>query len=54
MLNKDVKYELMYKPPGATEHQNITEVLDKIILRLESLTNRVQILEDEIYGKDLF
>tara|TARA_A100001011_G_scaffold324316_1_gene346605 strand:+ start:410 stop:595 length:186 start_codon:yes stop_codon:yes gene_type:complete len=52
--------ELMYKPPGASEHINITEALDEIILTLRELEERMTIveefcdqvahLENEIYG----
>ena len=50
----------MYKPPGASEHINITEALDEIILTLRELEERMAIveefcdqvahLENEIYG----
>ena len=38
--------ELMYRQPDGTEHQNITEVLDEIILTLRELSERVTILEE--------
>ena len=33
----DEPFELMYRAPGETEHKNITEALDKIITRLDTL-----------------
>ena len=30
-------FELMYRAPGRTEHQNITEILDEIMIRLEKI-----------------
>ena len=45
------RIELMYKQPGATEHQNITEVLDEIILRLRYLEERAEVEDmDFNYG----
>ena len=38
--------ELMYKPPGASEHINITVALDEIILTLKELEERVRMIED--------
>ena len=59
--NEDEKVELMYRQPGLPEHQNITDVLDEMILTLRELNERVTIieefcdqviaeLEDESYG----
>ncbi len=39
------KIELMYRQPGAEKHQNITDVLDEVILRLRSLSERVTAIE---------
>ncbi len=39
-------FELMYKQPGAAEHQNITEALDEIILTLRELDIRVRQIEE--------
>ena len=41
------KVELMYRQPGAETHQNITDVLDEIIIALRDLTERVCKLEDK-------
>ena len=41
------KVELMYRQPGAETHQNITDVLDEIIITLRDLSNRVSKLEDK-------
>lgn len=40
------KVELMYKAPGAKEYQNITEVLDEILLTLSELSERMTIVEE--------
>ena len=39
-------FELMYRQPGAEEHQNVTEVLDEIILLLREIDHRVTKLEE--------
>ena len=38
--------QLMYRQPGLPEHQNITDVLDEIILTLRELNERMTILEE--------
>ena len=40
------KIELMYRQPGLPEHQNITDVLDEMILTIRELSERVTILEE--------
>ena len=40
------KFELMYRQPGLPEHQNITDVLDEIILKLRDIEQRLSKLED--------
>ena len=42
----DERVELMYRQPGADKHQNITDVLDEVILSLRSLTERVTAIEN--------
>ena len=41
------KVELMYRQPGAQHHQNITDVLDEIIIALRDLSERITKLEDK-------
>ncbi len=41
------RFELMYRQPGCSTHQNITDVLDEIIIALRDLTERVIELEDK-------
>ena len=41
------KVELMYRQPGAETHQNITDVLDEIIITLRDLSERLSKLEDK-------
>ena len=43
------KFELMYRQPGLPEHQNITDVLDEMILKLREMEQRLSKLED-YYG----
>ncbi len=35
----DAPVELMYRRPGSDEHENITDVLNDILIRLERLEN---------------
>jgi hypothetical protein len=39
------RFELMYRQPGLPEHQNITDVLDEIILTLRDIEKRLLLLE---------
>ena len=44
----ETRYELMYRRPGAQEHENITDVLDDILIRLERIEAKIdQHLDDE-------
>ena len=36
-MNKNENYELMYRRPGSDTHENITKVLDDILIRLEEI-----------------
>jgi len=38
--------ELMYRPPGEDEHQNITKVLDDMIIELRNQSQRLLELEE--------
>ena len=42
----DEKIDLMYRPPGESEHKNITDVLDEIILKLRELEERLNNMEE--------
>ena len=44
---EEKKVELMYRQPGCSSHQNITDVLDEIIITLRDLSDRVSKLEDK-------
>ena len=46
MQQQPDKVQLMYRQPGVSEHQNITDVLDEMILTIRELTERVIILEE--------
>ena len=46
MLNDDEKLELLYRQPGLPDHQNLTDVMDEIILTLRELSERVKIIEE--------
>ena len=41
--------ELMYRQPGLPEHQNITDVLDEIILTLRDMEDRLTRIEIELH-----
>tara|TARA_R110002050_G_scaffold5397_1_gene24075 strand:- start:746 stop:883 length:138 start_codon:yes stop_codon:yes gene_type:complete len=41
------KVELMYRQPGVQHHQNITDVLDEIIITLRELNERITKLEEK-------
>ena len=41
------KVELMYRQPGCSVHQNITDVLDEIIIALRDLSQRITKLEEK-------
>lgn len=43
----EYKMELMYRAPGRENHQNITEVLDEVMISLENLQNRLTKLEND-------
>ena len=38
-------FELMYRAPGRPDHQNVTEILDEVILRLEKIEQTLQEIE---------
>ena len=44
-MDENQRIELMYRQPGEEKHQNITEVLDEVILSLRSLSERVTAIE---------
>ena len=46
MTEDQDKVELMYRQPGLPEHQNITDVLDEMILTLRELCERMTIVEE--------
>ena len=45
-MNEEPKVELMYRQPGLPEHQNITDVLDEIILTMRELSERMTVVEE--------
>ena len=45
-MSEPVKFELMYRQPGVPEHQNITDVLDEIIIKLRDFETRIAKLEE--------
>ena len=40
--------ELMYRPPGESEHKNITQVLDELIVLTRRQDERILALEEQI------
>ena len=41
----EAPFELMYRAPGRENHQNITEILDEVMIRLENIEKTLQNLE---------
>ena len=46
-MDEEERVELMYRQPGLQHHQNITDVLDEIIIALRDLSERITKLEDK-------
>ena len=46
-MEEQEKVELMYRQPGLPNHQNITDVLDEIIITLRDLSERIIKLEEK-------
>ena len=40
-MDDQLKYELMYRRPGAEKHENITDVLDDILIRLGRIEDKI-------------
>ena len=40
--------ELMYRPPGAEKHSNITQVLDELITKVRKQDDRILELEEQV------
>ena len=40
------RIDFMYRRPGSKEHENITHVLDEIIIKLQSIEVRLKKLEN--------
>ena len=51
-MDENQRIELMYRQPGEEKHQNITEVLDEVILSLRSLTERITVIENNYQDED--
>ena len=45
-MDENQPVQLMYRQPGLPEHQNITDVLDEIILTMRELSERLTIVEE--------
>ena len=45
-MSEPVKFELMYRQPGVKTHENITNVLDEIIIKLRDIEARLNKLEE--------
>ena len=46
-MDEEERVELMYRQPGLQHHQNITDVLDEIIIALRDLSHRITKLEEK-------
>jgi hypothetical protein len=44
-MDENENYELMYRAPGREEHQNVVEILDEIMNRLDSIEKTLSELE---------
>ena len=44
----DPDVELMYRPPGAERHSNITQVLDELITQVRRQEERIFELEEQV------
>ena len=44
----DPNVELMYRPPGAEQHSNLTDVMDDIISKLQRMEDRILDLEENV------
>lgn len=44
----DPDVELMYRPPGAEKHSNITKVLDELITQVRRQDDRILELEEQV------
>ena len=51
-MDENQRIELMYRQPGEEKHQNITEVLDEVILSLRTLTERITVIENNYQDED--
>ena len=45
-MKEDESYELMYRRPGGTEHENITKVLDDILNRIKEIETFLEFDEE--------
>ena len=45
-MSEPTRLEFMYRPPGSKEYQNITHVLDDILIKLQALEMRIEELEE--------
>ena len=40
--------ELMYRPPGAEQHSNLTDVIDELITKVQRMDERLLELEENV------
>ena len=45
-MSDPARIDFMYRRPGAKDHENITHVLDEIIVKLKEIETRIKKLED--------
>lgn len=41
-MDDDTQFELLYKPPFAEQHKDLSKVLDEIFERLEKIENQLK------------
>lgn len=44
-MEENERFDFMYRAPGREEHQNIVEILDEILNRLDSIEKTLSELE---------
>jgi hypothetical protein len=46
-MDDNTRYELMYRRPGAEDHENITDVLDDILNRISAIEKKIEELTNQ-------
>jgi len=46
-VSENQNVELMYRQPGLKEHENLTDVMDEIIITIRKMNERITRLEEK-------